>query len=314
MKIFFNKALSLLALLRYPHISKEYRYFIRDNYFSRMYQLKYWFKDYVKKKPYKTVSFCGEFQQELTFALPFAYWHYLNGTLQETISSKFTRELYFFSSLHKESYSSRNWETNFDYEIPNIAHNINFDYSKWKQVPLKKEYSNNVFVYDKPILIIANRYNIEWDNPPISYFDIPSLSLIIEALYDQYQIIYNRPAGQNITEDNSEIKDLNEKKWIKENYPKVLLMDDLYENNKHLVNSFNHLQLMVYANANRFVSIHGGTATLASYFGGINIIYSKQGREHYLNEFQTIFPKLSGAQILHAKSVAEVKEFLMEYY
>ena len=87
---------------------KEYRYFVRDNYFSRLYQTKYFLKDYVKKAPYKTVSFQGEFQQELTFALPFAYWHYLNGTLKGTISSKFTKELYFFSPNHQELFTSRN--------------------------------------------------------------------------------------------------------------------------------------------------------------------------------------------------------------
>lgn len=289
---------------------KEYRYFIRDNYFSRITQLRYWYNDYIKKKPYKIVSFNGEFQQELTFALPFAYWHHLNGTLLGTISSKYTKELYFFSPNHKEEYSYRDWEGNYNYQIPNIAHNINFDYSKWAEVPLKKQYSNDIFVYDKPILIIANRYNVEWGNPPISYFDIPTLHIIFERLHAKYQIIYNRPSPQNITEDNSEIKDLNEKDWIREKYPDVLLMDDLFAENKNLVNNYNHLQLMVYANADKFISIHGGTAALASYFGGTHIIYSKQGREHYLNEFHTIFPKLSSAKIYHAKSVVEVQEML----
>ena len=307
MKVFFNKILSLITLLKYPEVPKEYRYFIRDNYFSRLYQFKFIYKDYVKKAPYKTVSFNGEFQQELTFALPFAYWHYVNGTLKKTISSKFTKELYFFSPDHHEKYTTRHWPANFDHSIPNIAHNISFDYTKWKAVPLKETYKNSVFVYDKPMLVIANRYNVEWDNPPISYFDIPTLDFIISQLKNKFTIIYNRPSAQNITGDNSEIQDLDEIDWIKEKHPDVLLLQDLYNIHKDAVNNFNHLQLMVYANASRFISIHGGTATLASYFGGTNIIYSKEGREHYLKEFETLFPKLSGAKIIHVKDIDSLK-------
>ena len=71
---------------------------------------------------------------------------------------------------------------------------------------------------------------------------------------------------------------------------------------------------MVYANCSRFISVHGGTAALASYFGGINIIFSRSGLEHLFNEFATIFPKLSNATILHAKSETELFKYLQQYY
>ncbi|MEJ5961714.1 hypothetical protein [Pedobacter immunditicola] len=71
---------------------------------------------------------------------------------------------------------------------------------------------------------------------------------------------------------------------------------------------------MVYANCDFFVSAHGGTAALASYFGGHNIILSKRGIEHDLNEFTTIFPALSGAKIHHAKTDSEVQGYLEKYY
>ena len=184
---------------------------------------------------------------------------------------------------------------------------------KWLPVPLKETYQNTIFVYEKPILVVANRYNMEWDGPPISFFDIPTLEFIFENLQAQYTIVYNRPAAKNITADNSDIYELNEFDWIRLNYPNVILMEDLYQQYKEQVKSFNHLQLMVYANAEAFVSIHGGTATLASYFKGINIILSRQGPEHHFRCYERLYPKLSGAKVFHAKNYEELRSLVSKW-
>src|SRR4029079_16076950 len=114
------KFLRIIAFIRHPEIPKQYRFYIRDNYFSRIFQVKYYFKDFYFKKKYKIIEYHGEFQQELTFVLPFAYWHFLNGTLDKTISSDNTKELYFFSTNHAEAHSKRDWIYNDEnFEIPN---------------------------------------------------------------------------------------------------------------------------------------------------------------------------------------------------
>jgi len=307
MKKLTMKFLFVVASVLHPKIKRDYRYFIRDNYFSRLLQIKYFFKDYVSKKKYKVIEFQGEFDQELRYVIPFAYWHHLNGTLKTTISSKNTKEFYFFSNSHVESHTKRIWELGYsNFEIPNMTHNINFTYKKWVKVPFKSQYSNDIFVYNKPLLIIANKFNIEWDNQPINFFSKETLSQIITIFQDEYQIIYNRPLSTQIVTDNSEILDLDEHQWLKNIFPTVIQMQDLYEAHQDKVNNFNHLQLLVYANCSKFISVHGGTAAFASYFGGINIILSKRGIEHELNEFNTIFPALSDAEILHAKSEVEL--------
>jgi hypothetical protein len=114
--------------------------------------------------------------------------------------------------------------------------------------------------------------------------------------------------------DNSEIYELNESNWIAVNYPEVILMSDLYRENKGNARNFNHLQLMVYANSENFISTHGGTSILASYFGGMNIILSKKGPEHIFNCFQILYPKLSGARILHAKTDNELQSLIKETF
>src|SRR5690606_28259928 len=211
-------------------------------------------------------------------------------------------------------YETRITGGNYNFETPRILYSHDYNMKKWEPVPLKEIYKNDIYVFDKPILIIANRYNMEWDGPPISFFSIDVLDFMINRLKDKYTIIYNRPRPQNITMDNSDIYDLDEYDWIEETHPEVILMENLFKENKAKAKNFNHLQLMVYANADRFISIHGGTATLASYFGGTNIILSKQGPEHHFKCFHKLFPKLSGAEIFHAKTDEELMDLIIKHY
>lgn len=312
--ILTNKIFSLYVKARYPKVPAEYIYFYRDTYSCKLVQWKYLLKDYTFKKRYKEIVYNGEFGQELLFVLPFAYWHYKNGTLKSTHSCKFTKELYFFSPDHVEEFDSRTNEGNYNFEIPRILYSHDYNIDKWLAVPLKQHYQNEIYKFEKPLLIIANRYNMEWDGPPVSFFDIPTLDYIVSSLKNDYTIVYNRPRPENIIEDNSETYDLNEFEWLVDAHPEVILLEDLYKENRGNANNFNHLQLMVYANSNHFVSIHGGTATLASYFGGVNLILSKQGGEHHFNCFHELFPKLSGATILHAKTNEEVEGYIQQHF
>ncbi|ACU04163.1 hypothetical protein [Pedobacter heparinus] len=312
--ILTNKLFSLYVRLRYPSVPANLRYFYRDTYNCEMTQIKYIFRDFLFKKKYKDIYFSGEFAPELQFALPFAYWHHLNGTLRSTHSSKFTKELYFFSENHFEDFEIRTNEGNYNFELPRILYSHDYDMRKWVAVPLKKHYQNDVYVFSKPILIIANRYNMEWDGPPISFYDIETLDFIISKLKNSYTIIYNRPRPEHITTDNSDTYDLNEYDWLGKEHPEVILMENLFKENKAKANNFNHLQLMVYANASKFISVHGGTAALASYFGGVNLVISKQGPEHHFNCYNHLYPKLSGASIYHAKSNDEVRSLIEEHY
>lgn len=309
-----NKILSLLVLLRYGKLPWEVRYFYRDTLRCKVQQSKYIWRDYLIRKQYKQLEFSGEFAPELQFVLPFAYWHFKNGTLQKTISSKGTRELYFFSPDHHEQFDARSNEGNYNFETPRVLYSQDYDMSKWIPVPLKDTYRNDTYVYDKPILVIANRYNTEWEGPPVSFYSIEMLGFIIERLKSRYTIVYNRPRSQHITMDNSDIYDMDEFSWLKTAHPEVILMEDLYQENRGKANNFNHLQLMVYANASHFISIHGGTATLASYFGGVNLILSRKGPEHHFRCFEKLYPQFSGAKILHAKTDDDVKKFIEAYF
>lgn len=309
-----NKLFSLIVRLKYPNVAPELRYFYRDTFSCELVQWKYLLKDYALKTKYKDMDFSGEFGQELLFVLPFAYWHYKNGTLRSTKSAKYTKELYFFSPDHDEVYDIRTTEGNYNFEMPRILYSQDYQMSKWLPVPLKAQYKNDIYTYDKPLLVIANRYNMEWDGPPVSFIDVPSLDFIISKLKNDYTIVYNRPRPENITNDNSDTYDLNEFDWLQREHPEVILMEDLFKENRAKARNFNHLQLMVYANTNHFISVHGGTATLASYFGGTNLIVSKKGPEHFFNCFHDLFPQLSNAQIWVARTDDEIKQHVTDHF
>jgi len=314
MKKLINKILGAYVHTRYRYVDKSLRYFIRDTLYCDLRQGRYIITDYISKRKYKTIAFNGEFGPELQFVLPFAYWHYKNGTLKETHSCHNMEEFYFFSPTHKEVFDLRSNEGNYNFDIPRVLYSHNYNMKKWIPVPLKEVYKNNVYVFEKPILIVANRYNMEWNGPPISFLSIEMLQFIFDTLQDDYTIIYNRPGAQHITMDNSEIYELNEIGWIRANYPEVILMDALYEENKANARNFNHLQLMVYANAEHFISTHGGTSVLASYFKGTNLILSKYGPEHTFGCYQKLYPKLSGARIFHAKTDDELKKLVKDSF
>lgn len=309
-----KRIFGLYVKVAYSNVPLKYIYFIRDTYVCRAYQLKYFIKDYIIKKSYKNISFQGEFGAEMMFALPFAYWHFKNGTLKSTSSFPYTRDFYFFSDNHEEIFTERTNEGNYNFELPRVLYSHDYNMKKWLPVPLKEVYRNNIYIFEKPIVIIANRYNMEWDGPPISYFSIDILDFMISNLSKKYTIVYNRPQPKNIVNDNSEVYDLNEFDWLQQKYPEVVIMENLYNEHKSSMKNFNHFQLCIYANCNNFISVHGGTSTLASYFGGTNIIYSEEGGEHYFKCFEKLYPKFSGAKIHHAKNEDELKNLVIANY
>jgi hypothetical protein len=309
------KALYGLTYATHPVLRHDLRYFIRDNWYCKLAQFRFAGRDFLSQKPYKIISYQGEFDQELRYVLPFAYWHHLNGTLAQTISARDTKELYFFSPNHDERFDKRIWTESYThYDVPNMTHSDSYSFQKWTPVPYRTQFANDVFQFSKPTLVIANKYNREWEQSPINFLSINILDQIIRACRDRFQIVYNRPLPRHISQDNSETLDLHEHDWLRQHHPDVLLMDDLFrQHHPQTVNNFNHLQLMVYANCQHFVSMHGGTAALASCFGGQNIILSNPGWgfEHPFREYETLFPRLSGAQIHHAKTPEEVPGLVM---
>lgn len=256
-------------------------------------------KDNTKKK--HVVAGNVEFGYELISALPYAYKLFLDGQLEQTTSAKDTDCLYFFSPKHNIDSSKRCWDNMKHVRtLPNInIHTPTLDLDNFQPPPLKEQYKNDRFVFDKPIICICNRVNIEWNRDVINYFDVECLEKLFKMLHKKYQIVYFNIEGRKELYDGAEPISIGDFDLVKKY---GISIHNLYDKNKDL--TFNTLQLMVMANCERFITLNGGYSILASYFGGTNIIYTKECREirPEVNSYYRWYDKFGGSRIEHVDS------------
>ena len=82
--------------------------------------------------------------------IPYAHYLHVNNKLKKTVSSKLTKQLYYFSNNHEERYNTRNCTC----KVPGrnkTPHNHEFDYNtEYILPPYKKISKNDIFVFEKP--------------------------------------------------------------------------------------------------------------------------------------------------------------------
>ncbi len=243
----------------------------------------------------------GELGYELVLAAPFAYYQYLQGNILDITNAKDTSCFYPFANVNEE-YNYRNpgltlsLDDNIlpEFSMVDSFHTPKLNTDKWCPPPYSSIYKNDYFRFEKPLLIISNKYNIEWSQNPINYLDLDTLDTLFKLYSNDYQIVYNRPLAQDITNDNSEVLEFNDHEFIKINHPEIKLIQDLQIESL----TFNQLQMSLYANATKFISTQGGNSVLASYFGGTNIIFAKEGEEITNNSYNNWFSLLSCAEVI----------------
>lgn len=240
-----------------------------------------------------------EFGYELVAALPYAYWHHLKGALTGTISGPDSAPFYWFSPDHQINPANRDWHNTNEAakDIPNMMiHKPRLDKSQWAPPPLKEKYAPEAIKFSKPTVVIYNRYNKEWNRPPINYFDLATLRTLFTMLRKDYQIVYFNVRGQDDLEDNAHSMDLGDYDMIANEFKDVIVIHDLVAQHKM---TYNEVQLRVFAGCERFITMNGGPSILASYFGGENIIYSRECRELWptVNSFYNWYPDFGGSII-----------------
>jgi len=239
----------------------------------------------------KQLEVINEFGNELVLYIPYYYYLYKKGLLfdNKITTYKGMRPYYYFVKPENiiEKNKPREWIATEDRNliVNNYEHIDNFDYKFWIPPPYKQHYKNNVFKYNKPLLIIHNKYNIEWHTAPINFINESVLDDILSMLVDKYQIIYIRPSNKkNIldtkgfsTDHNTIKEDLQDFELIRSKYnDKVIIFDDLLEKHNY---SYNELKLMIYANCDNYVCTQGGGSHFTIYFFDKMSILHKYGRE-----------------------------------
>ncbi len=246
-----------------------------------------------------------EFGYELISALPYAYYLHSQGMLEKTISGNDTDCLYYFSPNHEINSAQRSWyNTPKAKDIPNIdIHKPYLNKGQFLPPPLKKQYANKEFKFKKETIVICNRYNIEWGKKPINYFSLKVLKQMFEMLQDKYQIVYINVDGRNELYDNAPPIKLGDYEILKK-YPKVINIHDLHKEGT----SFNELQLKIFANCKKYITMNGGHSIFTSYFGGENIIFSRYGKPQTRelnpenNSFYRWYNEFGGQRIVHVEN------------
>ncbi len=254
----------------------------------------------------RNVQFYGEFGYELIAVIPYAYWLFKRNKLIFTRGVKDTKCLYYFSKNHSELDKKRLCLNVKSFPIGHI-HKKKINKKMWEPPPYKKIYKNNRFVWDNPICVIGNKYTVEWSGPPVNYISLEILKELFKILQKKYQIIYNRPTSIDIAEDQQRDHNFQDFAILKEQFPYVITMQNLNKNNKDL--SYNQIQMMIYANCNRFISVQGGNCVFTSYFGGKNIILAMRGAELKYNSYNW-YHKLSGSKIFHVDNSNDLIEIV----
>jgi len=279
----------------------------------------------------------AEFSVEFILAAPYAYWLHKNGLLNETISVKDSKSMYFFSENHTEKYAHR--------EIDNGAAGLNklpnnwlhhnpavsngkagiLDFAQWEFPPYKEHFKNDTFVWDKPLCIISTKYASEWSGVPTNFLDIKTLYELFDYLTDEYTVVYKRPKNTDYSADQNELHNVGDVQANVEGIGMindydlarrmgVLVFRDLLEVHKDL--SYNELQFKLYANCEKFITTQGGNSTIAGAFGKQNINFIKRGKElrdHYHDEGGW-YNRMNGCKVTQASDYNKLINLVKEMY
>ena len=215
------------------------------------------------------------------------------------------------------------------------------DYTKWAPPPYVNHYKNINFNQYKPYIFISNHYNIEHGHPPIGYFEIGVLYEIFNYLTEKgYSVIYKRPMNTEFPLDQNEHNSLTQgftditaevegigmitDYQLTEYYDNVILLDDIIKQEKTEsdINLYNEIQLKLFAQADGFISISGGSTLLTSYFEKPNISYFTThtecsrpgyfGEDNYYRKLSNhkFYPILDPEQEIEKRGNRDYTEFL----
>lgn len=269
------------------------------------------------------VKFYGKFSYELLGAVPYAYFHFLNGSLGSTTSCgvKSVSLFYFFSENHVHDFDC---ESNKD-KIDNVSFfgwNDKLEEERMKvpreffPPPLASFFREKGKVWDDvpagaKLVVVSNKLGSQLNLGPNNFLDINLLKAVLHKFLDNgYYVVYNRPGMANSEDEWEAVRNkllhmddfkVVRKLYLKKAYAgRIRLMQDIHFKNPDI--SFNEVQLRMMARSKCFVSVEGGNSILSSYFGGINLIFARKSSSKDFEAFHKSYSRLSDVKILVGRS------------
>ena len=258
-----------------------------------------------------------EFGFILWYYVPVAYYHHMKGNLKSTHSKIGSKAVFYFSNNHHEEKLHNEFAFNggracYNFDAPTFTND------EWLPPPFKEHYRNDVFKYDKPIITINNKNNLEWSGSGLfNYFNDSALEDIFKAFYDTHQIIYIRPPhdGDKFgyqADSNQKIVDIGDTLLL-EKYPDVIWIGDVL---KETDKQYNEIQFMMLANSEMHISC-AGDSVIPSYFGGDVLQYNCpncQSTNRGVWKTDSWLSKLSGSNIFGFQNYNELLKKAVELW
>jgi hypothetical protein len=270
-------------------------------------------------------QYFGEFAFEMMAVVPYAYWLHKQGRLERTVACEDTRCLYYFSENHQERPGSRSYIPITEYPVGEIGKKrfdkgsfpVRLDTSRWAPPPYMERFRDERFLWDRPTCVVCNKMSEEnyLGSPRVNSIETDLLLELVGRLRTRYQIVYNRPRSADIVNDHQRVGETGDIEALQKRHPDVLTIQELHAQYPEF--SFNELQLRVFSGCRRFISVIGGSAYLASWFGGTNIIYARAGWELESGALESWFTAFSKAKVIAVSSPEELlaavdREFMGE--
>lgn len=236
----------------------------------------------------RTLEFTGEFGAEVNSFLPFVYWLHVAGLMQgrDILTYAGMAPLYFFlrpGQIREKSEPRRFvWPADRPPWLPTRDDHGHRSRAFESFPDYRRRYRDDSFESSKPLLILHNKYSIEWGRGPVNYLPLDLLERLFGELGDRYQIVYLRPGILGLPAGYSpdhqpdlEFGDL----ALVRRFPDIWLFDELAAEIRPRA-SYNELKLRLYASAWCHITVQGGNAHLAALFSGALLtIFHRFGQE-----------------------------------
>lgn len=244
----------------------------------------------------KQINEFNEFTWDMVRTLPHAYYYHINKIPYKVNCKPSLSSLYFFVENKNEvnRFNDQNDTSTYNFERPP------FTKKEWLPPPLKEIFKGK-FQFKKPVVVIQNKFTLEWQEGVFNFFKVEFLEEVFKYLRDKYDIVYIRPESNtpNYYTDENKILEFDDYKVIEERHPYVITMKHLLKTHPKL--DYNTLQYYTSASSSKHLTTSGGNACVASYFGGDVIIFDSpkgKGAGRGIWKTDSWLKDLGGAKIL----------------
>lgn len=220
-------------------------------------------------KQNRLLEYRGEFGAEITTFIPFVAWLKKEGYLQGCSIKTYhgMRPYYFFleDQEYQETNELRSWLPIDQRYWPNNStyHAIQGPYHFYPD--FRSHYINRGPKFDKPVIFMQNKFNVEWGVGPINFMPLKGLKHFFESTLDRFTIVYSRPGSfvnEGYTKDHNTDLD----------YPDLDIINQ-YNHVIHLekycsiqAKDYNQTKLEILAKSHRYAAVQGGGAHLLACF------------------------------------------------